>query len=176
MSNNANVNLNIIWFKTDANAIIPTKKPEDAGFDVYTIDQEVTLRPHETRLFRTGLKYFTNDDYWLHAVDRGSTGSRGIHCHCGICDKGYRGEIFICLNNANDYPVKFTSAIKDGKPVFKDGQFLYPTSKGIAQLIPIKMPAVNSNVFEGSDADWEKFLAENDLCKRGSGALGSSGK
>ena len=83
------------------------------------------------------------------AFDRGSTGSKGLHVHCGVCDKDYRGEIFICLKNDNPYPAIITNAVD--KAYIEDlstldnycGPILfYPTSKAIAQRIPVEMPEV----------------------------------
>ena len=172
----------INWYKFNPEAKLPTKRAEDAGFDIYTIEDNVILQPFEKRLFATGLGAAPTPGYWLMAMDRGSTGSRGIHTHCGIIDNGYRGEIFICLCNDNPYPVKFTSKVR--KPVFdtsdgcldKDGKqccgeiLYYPISKGIAQIIPIPQPEVTS--CEVDAAAWEE------LCntERGEGKLGASGK
>ena len=174
--------MNINWYKFNPEAKLPTKRAEDAGFDIYTTDNNVILWPFEKRLFATGLGAAPTPGYWLMAMDRGSTGSRGIHTHCGIIDNGYRGEIFICLCNDNPFPVKFTNKVI--KPVFatsdfyfdKDGKeccgeiLYYPISKGIAQIIPIPQPEVTS--CEVDAAAWEE------LCntERGESKLGASGK
>lgn len=174
--------MNIYWHKTDSRAIIPTKRNEDAGFDIYSIDDMVTLMPGEKHLFSTGLQAAPSEGYWLLAFDRGSTGSKGIHTHCGVIDNGYRGEIFICLCNDNDYPVIFTRQII--KPILKEHEFwfdhngkeqvgkvyYYPLSKAIAQIIPIEQPHVLTT--EVNDEVWAQ------LCntERGDGKLGASGK
>ena len=108
--------------------------------------------------------------------DRGSTGSKGIHLHCGVCDNTYRGEVFICLSNDNTYPVHFTSqATKvelktSGHLWWKKTVLEYPISKAIAQLIPVQQPDVESR--EAEMGEWET-LKDTD---RGEGKLGSSGK
>lgn len=166
--------VDVYWHKFNDAAKIPTKRDEDAGFDIYTIEDDVILMPHEKRLFSTGLGAAIDKGYWLMAFDRGSTGSRGIHTHCGVVDNGYRGEIFICLCNDNDkLPILFTSkATKiEEKTIAPYGTVLvYPTSKGIAQLIPMEQPKIKSQ--EASDELWEL------LCntERGDGKLGASGK
>lgn len=101
--------------------------------------------------------------------DRGSTGSKGIHIHCGVVDNNYRGEIFICLHNDNCYPIKFTDAEEPGFHKHKEtittgpkpengiqlsialieeveiiDYFVYPKSKAIAQLVLIPQPNVIS--------------------------------
>ena len=104
--------MQIKWHKLNDKAIIPTKREEDAGFDIYTIEDDVLLNPGEKRLFSTGLAAAPEKGWWLLAYDRGSTGSKGIHTHCGVVDNGYRGEIFICLCNDNPMtPVLFTSKV-----------------------------------------------------------------
>lgn len=165
--------MNIYWKKLTPNAIIPTKRKEDAGFDIYTIEDNIILQPFEKRLFRTGIAAAATPGYWLLAMDRGSTGSRGIHTHCGIIDNGYRGEIFICLCNDNKYPVKFTSKVD--KPTFisnehYESSLQYPISKGIAQIIPIPQPEVESR--EVTDEEWMQMCNT----ERGIGKLGDSGK
>ena len=184
------------WYKLKPEATIPTKTPDNAGYDIYTIEKDVMLMPHEHKLFSTGLAAVVSEGWWLMAMDRGSTGSKGIHIHCGVIDNNYRGEIFICLNNDNDYPVKFTDAEEPGPRTHterltesatphKDGTvpavmyiktvevmdyFVYPTSKAIAQIMPIPQPIVESYEIDGEA--WKK-LKNTD---RGDGKLGSSGK
>lgn len=94
--------INIKWFLMNEKAKLPTKSKENAGFDIYTIEDFVELKPHSQHLFSTGLCAAVDEGYWLMAFDRGSTGSKGMHVHCGVVDNGYRGEIFICIKNDND--------------------------------------------------------------------------
>lgn len=166
--------LTIYWHKTNAKAKLPTKRDEDAGFDVYTIEDGVALMPHEVKLFSTGLQYAIDGAYWLMAFDRGSTGSRGIHTHCGVLDNGYRGEIFIALCNDNDVPVYFTSTVDkvEEQYITPFGKVLcYPTSKAIAQLIPVPLPMVQT-VELTDEEEWQKMCNT----ERGEGRLGASGK
>lgn len=156
------------WHKLDTRAIIPTKRNEDAGFDIYTIEREIILAPHETRLFSTGIAMAVNEGYWVMAKDRGSTGSIGLHTHCGVIDSGYRGEIFICINNNNNIPVIFTDAVK--KTTREENCIKYPTSKGIAQLIVVPQPEV-----ESIELGAEEFAATLNT-ERGTSKLGASGK
>lgn len=165
---------NIFWHKLDSAAIIPTKRNEDAGFDIYTTDTDVWMQPHEKYMFKTGIQYSIDEGYFLLAFDRGSTGSKGIHVHCGICDQGYRGELFICLNNDNDYPVFFSQTDEPGIHFDLKGDIdylVYPTTRAIAQLIPLKMPEVDS--CEVNDEIWEILKLNSE---RGEGKLGASGK
>ena len=177
--------LTIKWKKLDDKAVLPTKRDEDAGFDIYTTEDYICLFPGEKHLFKTGLAYSIDKGYWLLAFDRGSTGSRGIHTHCGICDNGYRGEVFVCLCNDNNFPVIFSSRYnkiemqteQDDLMYDEDGnvyhKFLtYPTSKAIAQLIPMPQFVVNS-VEVTSEEEWEELKNNSE---RKDSALGASGK
>ena len=158
----------ILWHKLTPDAIIPTKRTEDAGFDIYTTETDVLLQPHEKHLFKTGLTYWIDKEHWLMGADRGSTGSRGLHIHCGICDQGYRGEIFVCICNDNDFPVHFSSSA--ASICMKDNIFEYPTAKAIAQLIPMPLLPVES---AEAGEEWEELCHDS---KRGATKLGASGK
>ena len=158
----------ILWHKLTPDATIPTKRAEDAGFDIYTTETDVLLQPHEKHLFKTGLTYWIDKEHWLMGVDRGSTGSRGLHIHCGICDQGYRGEIFICICNDNDFPVHFCSSAASIS--MKDHVLEYPTAKAIAQLIPMPLLPVES---AEAGNEWEELCHDSE---RGVTKLGASGK
>lgn len=179
------------WYKLKDAAIVPSKTENNAGFDIYTTEKNIVLNPHEHHLFSTGLAVVVEPGWWLMAMDRGSTGSKGIHIHCGVIDNNYRGEVFICLKNDNNYPIKFTDDEEPGlhthkeqihDPIGNNGlaytiknvevvdYFVYPVSKAIAQIIVIPQPKVNSR--ELSDAEWETYKNTD----RGDGKLGSSGK
>ena len=134
--------MKINWYKLNDKAKIPTKRDEDAGFDIYTIEDNVLLMPGEKHLFSTGLAVAAESGYWLMAMDRGSTGSRGLHIHCGVIDNGYRGELFICLCNDNPYPVKFTSQIL--KPCHAQQDFYF--DKDGNATIPFKSLVDNVNL------------------------------
>ena len=101
-------------------------------------------------------------------ADRGSTGSRGLHIHCGICDQGYRGEIFVCICNDNDFPVHFSSSA--ASICMKDNILEYPTAKAIAQLIPMPLLPVES---AEAGEEWRELCHDSE---RGATKLGASGK
>lgn len=174
--------MKLFWYKTNDLGIIPSKRPEDAGFDIYSCIDSYLLMPGEKHLFPTGIAAAAEPGWWLLAFDRGSTGSKGIHTHCGIIDNGYRGEIFICLCNDNSYPVKFcrdTMKIEYNHMDFyydRDGKeqigpiLYYPLSKAIAQIIPIPQPQVEST--EATEEEWEAMSNT----ERGDSKLGASGK
>ena len=164
----------IKWYKYNPAAKIPTKDPENAGFDVYSILDGVVVPPHGVRLIPTGICQAPGENseaYWLQVSDRGSTGSLGIHSLCGVIDHGYRGEIFIALGNFTDRPFVITSKV-DKVDVTNHYAIRYTFAKAIAQLILIPQPEVESG--EVNQEEWEELFAHNS--KRGLGKLGSSGK
>lgn len=164
-------NITIKWYLMNDKAILPTKTDKAAGFDVYTTSDFIRIKPGERFMAPTGLGFIINDDYWLDAKDRGSTGSKGMHLHCGVIDVDYKGEIFICINNDNNYDIIITRSVDKAFFDNTDNIFYYPACKAIAQLIPIKMPTVVS--MQATEEEWQIAVEES---KRGAGKLGSSGK
>ena len=171
--------LNLYWHRLSPKAVVPSKRDEDAGYDIYTIENDVWIKPFEKRLMSTGLSYAMdeNSPFWLFVVDRGSTGSRGLHVHCGVLDSGYRGEVFVCISNDNAYPVHFTDAVdkptmrEKGHWFWKKRWLEYPITKGIAQIVVFSLPRTNAAEI---DADtWEKMRFNSE---RGEGKLGASNK
>lgn len=93
--------VDIKFAKVHPNAIIPSKRDEDMGFDIYACFDEdyIAIKPHETKLIPTGIASACNSDYGFLIFERGSTGSKGIARRCGVIDSGYRNEWFIGLTN-----------------------------------------------------------------------------
>ena len=156
----------LLFAKVKPDAIIPTKKDEDAGYDVYAcFDEEYMIIPsHSTKLVPTGIASAMTSEYYLNVAERGSTGSKGIKYSAGIIDSSYRGEIFIALSNINDMPV-----IISKKNIVADDIIVYPYSKAIAQLIVHRVYKMNER--EISYDELKEIPSE-----RGMGALGSSNK
>lgn len=168
----------IKWKSFSSKTVVPTKTKDAAGYDVYTTEDYVVIPAHGQHMFKTDLAYVIEGPYWLMAFDRGSTGSKGLHVHCGVCDKDYRGEVFICIKNDNNYPVVVTRSVDkayiEDMMMMEDycGKVLfYPASKAIAQLIPIEMPEIK--IMPINEAEWDIACNKSE---RGSGKLGSSGK
>ena len=93
--------VDVKFAKVHPNAIIPSKRDEDMGFDIYACFDEdyIAIKPHETKLIPTGIASACNFDYGFLVFERGSTGSKGIARRCGVIDSGYRNEWFIGLTN-----------------------------------------------------------------------------
>ena len=92
--------------KVRPTAKIPTKRVEDAGYDIYADFEEpfILIKPHETVMIPTGIASACDTDFCFVLKERGSTGTKGIAQRCGIIDSGYRDEWFVPITNTtNDY-------------------------------------------------------------------------
>ena len=175
---------NELYFaKVHPDAKIPTKKAENAGYDIYPCfeEDEMFIPAHSTKLVPTGIASAVSEGYYLQVEERGSTGSKGIKKSAGVVDSGYRGEIFIAITNSNNEAVVITKLKDaDGNPYARPristtesvpipAVIAYPYEKAIAQLIVHEVPKMD--VKEISYKELQDIPSE-----RGTGALGSSGK
>jgi len=94
----------LLWAKVKPAAIIPTKRTEDAGYDIYPCFEEdyIIVPTHETRLIPTGIASAFSNDYVAVLKERGSTGTKGIAQRSGILDSGFRNEWFVPITNASN--------------------------------------------------------------------------
>ena len=169
-----NNNLIIYWDLLNMMAKMPTKRDEDAGFDIYSDSAEdIVLKPSETKLFSTGLRSAFPSNFWIEIKERGSTGMVGLSVRSGVIDSGYRGEWKIMLTNVNKYPVVFSHTVDKvtyvkGK-VFKNKikKVIYPLSKAIAQAVVIPLPHIECRPWD------ETQIATSE---RGQTGWGASGK
>lgn len=182
--------------KVHPKAIIPSKRDEDMGFDIYACFDEdyIVINPHETKLIPTGIASACNPKYGFLVFERGSTGSKGIARRCGVIDSGYRNEWFIGLTNTTNKTLYISKLSKeeiidrlynadninkswDGvfgsivsiKDSLENNTFVYPYSKAIAQALVVPVPKVKAD--EISYDELKEIKSE-----RGMGALGSSNK
>ena len=168
--------VNIKFAKVRPNAIIPDKRDEDMGFDIYACFDEdyMVINPHETKLIPTGIASACDPGYGFLLFERGSTGSKGIARRCGVIDSGYRNEWFVGLTNTTN-KVMFISKLSEKETYYKyygdimPESFVYPYSKAIVQALVAPVPKINRE--EISYEDLKAIPSE-----RGLGALGSSGK
>jgi dUTP pyrophosphatase len=162
--------------KVRPDAIIPSKRDEDMGFDIYACFDEdyIVINPHETKLIPTGIASACDIGYGFELFERGSTGSKGIARRCGIIDSGYRNEWFVGLTNTTN-KVMFISKLSERETYesyygdIMPESFVYPYSKAIVQAIVAPVP--KTEVEELSYDDLKEIKSE-----RGMGALGSSNK
>lgn len=167
---------NVKFAKVHPNAIMPSKREEDMGFDIYACFDEdyIVINPHETKLIPTGIASACDQDYGFLVFERGSTGSKGIARRCGVIDSGYRNEWFIGLTNTTN-KVMFISKLNERETydLYYDdimpASFIYPYSKAIAQALVVPVPKV---IADEISYDELKEIESS----RGLGMLGSSGK
>ena len=168
-----NSNLIIYWDLLNLRATMPSKRDEDAGFDIYTIENEAVLKPGETKFFSTGLRSAFPKNYWVEIKERGSTGAVGLSVRSGVIDSGYRGEWKIMLTNVNNYPVEFSNSVEKTtyvhSKIFKNKikKVIYPLSKAIAQAVVIPLPVATCR-------PWNETEIESST--RGESGWGASGK
>lgn len=156
-------------------AFLPSKRDEDASFDLYAIHDNdfLILNPGDIEMFKTGIAIEVPKDWLFYIAERSSTGTKGLATRCGIIDSGYRGEIFIPINNTSNKPIVFTNHKDDEKmDIFLrknklkiEDVVIYPKTKAIAQGMLIYSPHVCVQEV--------KELSESE---RGDGALGSTKK
>jgi dUTP pyrophosphatase len=179
------MNTKVYFAKVNPNAKIPSKRIEDAGFDIYACfeDEYMVIAPHETRLIPTGIASVCSSDYCFVLKERGSTGTKGIAQRCGIIDSGYRNEWFVPITNTTDKWLvicketmtenKLKDAVWQVRERFRNILHFeiqcYPYEKAICQVLVIPVP--QTEVEEITFDKLQSFKSE-----RGNGALGSSGK
>ena len=161
--------------KVRPTAKIPTKRVEDAGYDIYADFEEpfILINPHETVLIPTGIASACNTDYCFILKERGSTGTKGMAQRCGIIDSGYRSEWFVPITNTTDNYIMIAKSDNTSTDVFGSIPMKkiirYPYEKAICQALVVPVPTVDVEEYT-----YEELLAIPS--SRGTGALGSSGK
>lgn len=166
------MNTTVKFARVRPTAVIPTKRDEDAGFDIYADfeDDFIIIDPHTTALIPTGIASACDADYCFILKERGSTGSKGIAQRCGVIDSGYRNEWFVPITNTTNKKIAIVK--KDTDYIFMkntSGYTIYPYEKAIAQALIIPVPKVKVEELTYNEL---KEIASD----RGMGALGSSGK
>lgn len=166
--------------KLRPDAIVPTKRDEDAGYDIYAnFEGDTFVIPSLTTIpVPTGIAMACSSDYYVQVEERGSTGKIGLKKSAGVMDSGYRGEYFILLTNANkqDIVLSKKSVEELGKTFVSNGKkyktkncIVYPYSKAIAQLVVLPLPKMQS-----AEISYEEL--KNIPSLRGDGKYGSSKK
>lgn len=163
------MNTTIKFAKVRPTAKIPTKRLEDAGYDIYANFEEDyrTIEPHKTVMIPTGIACVCDTDYCFIIKERGSTGTKGMAQRCGVIDSGYRNEIFIPITNTTNLPIIICKQGIDTNTIKETT--VYPYGKAIAQLLLVPVP-----IADVEEITYEKLKAIPS--DRGFGKLGSSGK
>jgi dUTP pyrophosphatase len=105
----------------DKNAKIPYKaRSNDAGYDLFSIE-EVTIKPMERKLVKTGVSISMDSGYYAHVSDRsGMALKKGAHCLGKIIDPSFRGEIGVIIFNTDMYePIKISVSDRIAQIIFK---------------------------------------------------------
>lgn len=105
----------LLWAKVKPDAIIPTKRDEDAGYDIYPcFDEDYFIIPsHETKMIPTGIASAFSEDYVMVLKERGSTGTKGIAQRSGIIDSNFRGEWLCPITNTTNRDLTISKLTKE---------------------------------------------------------------
>lgn len=161
----------IYFQKIKDNAIIPSKREENGGYDIYAcIDKyddsgQIIIKPGEIKMIPTGIATAFDKKYVALVRERGSTGKIGMEVRAGVVDSSYRGQWYIFIKNSNKKEI-YINDIFDEITIFREDIY-YPISKAIAQFILTRAYHLESKVVD----DINQFDS-----KRGKGKLGSTGK
>ena len=177
----------IKFAKIRPNAIVPSKRAEDMGFDIYPCFDEdyMCIPPNTTKLIPTGIASACDCGYGFVLFERGSTGTKGMARRCGVIDSGYRAEWFVCITNTTNKDVVISKFDKMQTAMLMRESFntpfllsegevdncltVYPYTKALAQALVIPVPEVEVETL--SYEDLKAIPSE-----RGLGNLGSSNK
>ena len=154
----------IYFAKLKDNAIVPSKKDEDAGYDLYACFDEdyMLISPGELTLVPTGIAWAISSDFYMQIEERSSTGSKGIKKNAGVILNARKENLII--SNLSEEELK-----KKYPKLFKEPCFVYNTGKAIAE-----------GVIHRVEKFKVKELSYSDLCsfasERGKKGWGSSNK
>lgn len=166
------MNAKIMFAKLYPEAIIPSKRDEDGGFDLFAcLDSRnphgITLKSFTTTMVPTGLIYACDKDWVLVLKERGSTASISMKIGAGVSDSGYRNELFVFLYNGRAKDIVITPV---HEKVYEDSNVIfYPVKKAIAQFLVLPVP--KTEIIVATEEEVRAVTSE-----RGLGLLGSSGK
>ena len=190
-----NTDNDLYFAKVESNAVIPSKRDEDAGYDIYTCETEtIVINPNSTRMIDTGIAIACSKNYFPKFFDKGGMGSKGVIVGAGVGDSGYRDKYFIPLINTNS--TKFVVITNQSQEeinnadcfdfndkLFKKSEgelicnnklekshfIIKPLNKAITQFVMLPVPRMNIK-----EITYDEL--KNIKSERGLGKLGSSGK
>lgn len=161
----------VVYFaKVRPTAKIPSKRLEDAGYDIYCDfpEEMMVIQPHEIKLVPTGIASAMSSKYYLNFKhERGSTAKIGLMTAAGVVDSGYRNEIFLALYNPTGKAIAITKEVTE--TTVTEDFVLYPYTKAVAQATLDLVSKVDVK-----EISYEQLKEIPSV--RGTGALGSSGK
>lgn len=164
--------MNIRFAKVRPDAKIPSKRDEDAGYDLWPCFENdwIEIQPFESKLIPTGIASAIESNYAFIFRERGSTGTKNIKVNAGVIDSGFNGEWFVSIYNANKVPLfisKFGTTGEQSPITEHPYAILYPYDKAIAQAILIQVPRA-----EIEEVNYSEITNRN--TERGTGQLGST--
>lgn len=161
----------LYWAKVRPDAVIPQKRAEDAGYDLYPCFDEdwMEIAPLETKMIPMGVASAFDSDCVIFLKERGSTGTKGIAQRSGVIDSGYRGEYLCPVTNLNKKPLRIIKKEAAAKVDDPDAYLFYPYEKALCQAV--LLPIVQAESAEISLDELKAMASE-----RKAGRLGSSGK
>lgn len=164
--------MNIRFARVRPDAKIPSKRDEDAGYDLWPCFENdwIEIQPFESKLIPTGIASAIESNYAFIFRERGSTGTKNIKVNAGVIDSGFNGEWFVSIYNANKAPLfisKFGTTGEQSPITEHPDAILYPYDKAIAQAILIQVPHA-----EIEEVDYSEIANRN--TERGTGQLGST--
>lgn len=176
----------ITFGKLYDDVIVPSKRPEDAGLDIYAHFNEefMVIAPHTTKIIPTGLVSHFSMEWFVRLCERGSTGTLGIAQRSGIIDSGYRGEWNVPLTNTTDKYIIIAKNMENlddhGKAQAKVcyAKMLNTSARNII-LYPYHKAICQGIVERNYDVTVKTDTVENVKAvpsERGAGKFGSSGK
>ncbi len=170
----------IYFAKIRPGATIPTKRDEDAGYDLYACFDEdfFVIEAGKTRAVPTALAVAYSKKYYTQIEERSSMAKIGIKKSGGVFDSGYRGEYLIMTYNTNDKPFVISKKtaeevgdkfVVDGKTYSTKDVILYPYTKAICEMVVHLVPQMQE-----SEISYEEL--KSIPSERGEGGFGSSNK
>lgn len=163
----------------DTDAMMPEKRDEDAGYDIYACFRGdwINIEPNETVMVPTGIASVFDKKYVAVLKERGSTGTKGMGQRAGIIDSGYRNEWLVPITNHNNCPIVILKEDAEDQwleeievhGLDKDDFIVYPYNKAICQMLLLPVPEVDIKQIDKNEL-------MNAKSERGMGKLGSSGK
>lgn len=169
--------------KLDPRAVVPSKREEDSGYDIYCIieDLYLSIPSGNNVILNTGISLEFPKGLGFIIGNRGSVGSKCAIVGAHVVDSGYRGEIKIDMHNISDRYIFITDLsldelwdkvrdelrLKNNEDliydIFRKSPIIIPKSKALTQGMII--PTLHLPVIEVDDLS---------SSSRGSGSFGST--
>lgn len=90
----------------------------DIGYDV-RCGEEFSIMPGKTKTVDTGISFELPDGIYVDVRGKSGINGRGILCHMGLVDTGYRNSIKVCLTNLSYKKQRFEKGEKVAQIVFR---------------------------------------------------------